>query len=279
MALTSRARSCFEVITPQNRRIYQALSDQDVKDWVTAISKSIESLLNGTSSVRHFDATRLLASSPAPYNFSDFGSTPHLVRESPSQPSLSTSPSGGLSQISNRLPGWGGISRRASLGPTRQSRKERLSAGPASQTSPPSVLVRTASSESPRKRHYSAQSEGATSTSPSIGQHLDQHGLGLHPEGVNWRPTFGRRSLSGSSDGATADSDRSDAASDRQSFNEEDKWIASAVQDFAVPPVSPETVAMAKIRNAAQIQDLVELPDNSKCADCGEEGGCLLQRR
>lgn len=40
-------RFVFEVITPNSRRVYQALSDEDVAEWVTAISKSIESLLNG----------------------------------------------------------------------------------------------------------------------------------------------------------------------------------------------------------------------------------------
>ncbi|KAG9304459.1 hypothetical protein G9A89_020023 [Geosiphon pyriformis] len=48
-------RFCFEVITPQYRRIYQATSAEDVNSWMTVISNAIESLLNGTSSCRNLD--------------------------------------------------------------------------------------------------------------------------------------------------------------------------------------------------------------------------------
>ncbi|EMR08875.1 hypothetical protein PNEG_02660 [Pneumocystis murina B123] len=44
-------RFCFEVITPKIRRIYQATSEEDVSSWIKSISKAIESLLEGTSSV------------------------------------------------------------------------------------------------------------------------------------------------------------------------------------------------------------------------------------
>ncbi|KAL8284117.1 hypothetical protein RQP46_004866 [Phenoliferia psychrophenolica] len=273
---------CFEVITPQSRRIYQAQSDQDAKDWVLAISKSIESLLNGTSSVRHFDPSRLMGASPYKnYDFNEFGSTPTLIRESPSQATITaTSPSGGGGLgLSNRFPGnWGGISRRASLGANRLGKKDKTLRDPKSPSHPPTVLVREASTEIPRQRHQSAQSEGAQSSTPTLPRHMSQppetqYGIGLRPEGIDWSPHHGhgRRSLSGSSDGAMGDSDdRSDAASDRQSFTEEDKWIASQIHDFASPPASPEDVAKAKLRNATALQDLVELPENSKCADCGE---------
>jgi len=45
-------RFCFEVITPQYRRIYQATSAEDMASWMAVISNAIESLLNGTSSCR-----------------------------------------------------------------------------------------------------------------------------------------------------------------------------------------------------------------------------------
>ncbi|CAG8477971.1 8965_t:CDS:2 [Ambispora gerdemannii] len=48
-------RFCFEVITPQYRRIYQATSAEDMNSWVMVISNAIESLLNGTSSCRNLD--------------------------------------------------------------------------------------------------------------------------------------------------------------------------------------------------------------------------------
>jgi Arf-GAP/SH3 domain/ANK repeat/PH domain-containing protein len=40
-------RFCFEILTPSSRRIYQATGESEMTDWVSAISKSIESLLNG----------------------------------------------------------------------------------------------------------------------------------------------------------------------------------------------------------------------------------------
>ncbi|CAG8719770.1 1303_t:CDS:2, partial [Funneliformis mosseae] len=48
-------RFCFEIITPQYRRIYQATSAEDMSSWITVISNAIESLLNGTSSCRNLD--------------------------------------------------------------------------------------------------------------------------------------------------------------------------------------------------------------------------------
>jgi Arf-GAP/SH3 domain/ANK repeat/PH domain-containing protein len=40
-------RFTFEVLTPQVRRIYQATSDGEARQWIEAISNNIESLLNG----------------------------------------------------------------------------------------------------------------------------------------------------------------------------------------------------------------------------------------
>ncbi|CAG8528366.1 5193_t:CDS:2 [Acaulospora colombiana] len=51
----SDRRFCFEVITPQYRRIYQATSAEDMNSWIAVISNAIESLLNGTSSYRNLD--------------------------------------------------------------------------------------------------------------------------------------------------------------------------------------------------------------------------------
>lgn len=49
-ARTVERRFCFEVITPQIRRIYQATSQEEAQNWIRTIQNSIESLLNGTSS-------------------------------------------------------------------------------------------------------------------------------------------------------------------------------------------------------------------------------------
>ncbi|KAG0243608.1 hypothetical protein BGW41_001819 [Actinomortierella wolfii] len=48
-------RFCFEVITPKFRRVYQAMSAEDMQSWITVISNAIQSLLNGTSSYRNLN--------------------------------------------------------------------------------------------------------------------------------------------------------------------------------------------------------------------------------
>ncbi|KAI8087764.1 uncharacterized protein B0P05DRAFT_569700 [Gilbertella persicaria] len=49
-ARNSDRRFCFEVITPQLRRVYQATSQEEAYNWIGTIHNSIESVLNGTSS-------------------------------------------------------------------------------------------------------------------------------------------------------------------------------------------------------------------------------------
>ncbi len=55
-------RFAFEVVTRDSRRFFQAPDEDAMRDWMRAISKAIESLLNGTSSVRKLD--RAVRASP-----------------------------------------------------------------------------------------------------------------------------------------------------------------------------------------------------------------------
>lgn len=48
-------RFTFEVITRENRRFFQASNEEDLRGWIGAISFAIESLINGTSSIRQID--------------------------------------------------------------------------------------------------------------------------------------------------------------------------------------------------------------------------------
>ncbi|CAO1628009.1 unnamed protein product [Sympodiomycopsis kandeliae] len=48
-------RFAFEVVTRDHRRLFQAASEESMQEWIGAISKAIESVLNGTSSVRQVD--------------------------------------------------------------------------------------------------------------------------------------------------------------------------------------------------------------------------------
>lgn len=49
-ARNSDRRFCFEVITPNFRRMYQATSNEELSSWIATINNAISSLLNGMSS-------------------------------------------------------------------------------------------------------------------------------------------------------------------------------------------------------------------------------------
>ncbi|KAI8388914.1 uncharacterized protein BYT42DRAFT_251799 [Radiomyces spectabilis] len=53
-ARNAERRFCFEVITPNIRRIYQATSQEEMYSWIATINNAIESLLNGMSSLVEF---------------------------------------------------------------------------------------------------------------------------------------------------------------------------------------------------------------------------------
>lgn len=57
-------RFAFEVITRESRRFFQAPDEATMKEWIAAISMAIESLINGTSSVRQIE--KVARGSPNP---------------------------------------------------------------------------------------------------------------------------------------------------------------------------------------------------------------------
>lgn len=48
-------RWTFEIVTRTQRRFYQASSERTMQEWISAVGKAIESLINGTSSIRQVD--------------------------------------------------------------------------------------------------------------------------------------------------------------------------------------------------------------------------------
>jgi Arf-GAP with SH3 domain, ANK repeat and PH domain-containing protein len=46
-ARNTERRFCFEVITPQFKRIYQATSEEDMANWITAINNALQSAVEG----------------------------------------------------------------------------------------------------------------------------------------------------------------------------------------------------------------------------------------
>lgn len=48
-ARNAERRFCFEVITPQFKRVYQATSEEDMSNWITAINNALQSAVEGRS--------------------------------------------------------------------------------------------------------------------------------------------------------------------------------------------------------------------------------------
>ncbi|ORY75010.1 putative GTPase activating protein for Arf-domain-containing protein [Leucosporidium creatinivorum] len=283
-------RFCFEILTPSSRRIYQATSEREMHDWVTAISKSIESLLNGTSSVRHFDASRLTGTS-TPYSLQEFGSTTSLLQRSPSslashlQEGSSTHPGGlsssastptGLSNLSNRLPPWIGapLSRRASLGSSKTASKRESKSSV--EFSTPRAFSRRPTSVSPSRRgHQTTLSEGATSpASRSVSSLIPLPSFSTSICNSS-SPPDRSTSPSDSTDDAADDSEAPNGLADDdldlesesgRSGYEFDREIQEGVAAMAGSVVDPKE---AKMRNAVKIHEIAEREENRVCADCG----------
>lgn len=68
-------RFTFEVVTRESRQFFQASNGDEMKEWIAAISFAIESLLNGTSSIRQIDKVARVAGGLSPFlgNEDEFG--------------------------------------------------------------------------------------------------------------------------------------------------------------------------------------------------------------
>lgn len=51
MARDAERRFCFEVITPQYKRVFQATSEEDMNTWITSINNALQSAVEGRSGV------------------------------------------------------------------------------------------------------------------------------------------------------------------------------------------------------------------------------------
>src|SRR5690606_30230231 len=58
-ARSSDRRFCFEIITPQYKRVYQATSEEDMNNWISAINNAMKSTIEGGKSVIGFDQSRI----------------------------------------------------------------------------------------------------------------------------------------------------------------------------------------------------------------------------
>ncbi|GAA5957522.1 hypothetical protein JCM3765_001167 [Sporobolomyces pararoseus] len=279
-------RFCFEVLTPQLRRVYQATSEQECSEWVTAISKSVESLLNGTSSVRHFDRSRISGGSPFANDLTSSFSSAMDGKQPSSHDSFPTSPSKG------RFAPF--LSRHTSLGHSRKasgsSKKDKRRSVQQQMQNVPSFKIGE-EEDTPRsertffdansRRGVFALSEGDDLPSPTRPM-LD--GLGIpfpsdlrpppHPasrSSPNLLVPRSRTTTSPSEGFSTGDEGELD---DSVSIvSEQDLAISDAVKRWASGNSEPKSPNQSdsKFRNALKIVEIAEDEQglgNGSCADC-----------
>jgi Arf-GAP/SH3 domain/ANK repeat/PH domain-containing protein len=56
-ARNAERRFCFEVITPQYKRVYQATSEDDMKNWITSINNALQSAVEGRGKPSGFNSS------------------------------------------------------------------------------------------------------------------------------------------------------------------------------------------------------------------------------
>ncbi len=277
LARGSDRRFVFEVITPTTRRTYQAFSEADRDAWVAAINKSIESLLNGTSTVRGFDSSKLTGTS-TPYSLQSFGgSTTSLAlftsNENPTSPTSSA-----LGNFSNRLPNWMAppLVRRASLGANRRSKH--FSSPPAETT--PRLTIGDYGQElsSPaglglglpaaRRGHRSTASEGGWRAFSGASATSGVSAASSSSAGGEMMFASSGRPRSISSEAADSEENGIGPSDVESSVGEHGREILEGVNKLVVS-TPPESVAEGKARRASEVLALVEQPANATCADCG----------
>ncbi|KDE08243.1 hypothetical protein MVLG_01509 [Microbotryum lychnidis-dioicae p1A1 Lamole] len=258
-------RFCFEILTPDSRRIYQATHKAEMNNWVNAISKSIESLLNGTSSVRHFDASLLTGSSAFFNDFGGPGASPSNGTNAPlrspglegptSLPSPPSQPALGIGHhLSNRLTSWVSepLSRRTSLASKMKAKRDQDSRAAKDKASTSSL------SSHPEPQTFIIASSPKPSPTLNEGRQMFEH--------VGERRSGNRSGLD-------------DVAED---LSETDRMILGRVSALidqlgpepgengaSEPPISIATPAERRQRNADEIQSLAKETGNDVCADCG----------
>lgn len=262
-------RFCFEVITPQQRRVYQAMGAEDAAEWVAAITKSIEAILNGTSSVRYFDRSRLTGSSSAAPNpaLDDFGGSSHVAKHvsdhmlghaRAATQGLATSPSSsGLAHFGNKINNW--IERPLMRRPSGKERNDALGPPPPPkvvidvgfEAKPSMEILRSPTSPSAPPREIKRLSTQSGDSQSSLGTHSFETDASLAPT-----PPARRES-------ATPSQDDDDVDYDKDIEQAIHKIAASGDTSYDVSTTS------SKMRNAQDLQDLAEQAGNDACADCG----------
>ncbi|BGP21368.1 arf GTPase activating protein [Rhodotorula toruloides] len=276
-------RFVFEVLTPELRRVYQASSEQDCQNWVEAIQRSVEALLNGTSSVRNFDASRLQGRSKSPtlQNVNGFVDSP-------------SSPKSRFPALISRRASLDGHHRKSSHGLSKKDKRQ-------SQQSPPipsltiegdlelgAPVDRSFCDASSRRGLFAFSENDADEPSPRLSLSNSRPGskglgipfpsFGSSAQGSKSSPELllqpglcipssGSRSIPSSS---AAEDEENDSAS---MLSEQDRAIFDAIRGWASSEPgsqslrsSTRSVEDAKYQNAQRAAALAD--QNNLCADC-----------
>ncbi|GAA6054757.1 hypothetical protein JCM3770_000928 [Rhodotorula araucariae] len=274
-------RFVFEVLTPELRRVYQAGSERECQEWVAAIQKSVESLLNGTSSVRHFDASRLqssLASFPPGEIGSSSSSLPNSVIDQP------TSPRSRFPPFLSRRASAGQHSRKTSQTSSKKDKRRSVQHLPSSTPPIPSLSFERDGApdrsffDAASRRGMLAFSESDAPSPPSGAARPRLSGLGIPFPGAGGAasrstPDLHRAPSPGGSFPSSRETiDEADARGGL--FSPEGEHASSdAVRTWALSAASDLTAAeQAKHRNAVRIAAVAARAapewDNARCADC-----------
>ena len=286
-------RFTFEVVTRDSRRFFQAPDEAAMKEWTRAIARAIESLLNGTSSVRKLDrAVRAtpfsndwakgagaLTEEPALDEFAS-GATNGLGRQAFSQSMTDLVSSGKKQPEVSKAAIGKGAGRRVG-GHLSTLSESYTSSGP---QIPPEKL----------KRSLSKHERGISNKTPISG-YLQGNGssLGLDAQGHNRRSANQSDTFSSTSSEFESDFDRrieeivhnsygrtsSDGAagwsqplsptvSEMGAFQREQSAGNGKTNSTSQGQTGVQSSNSTKVSRAAEVAEISRRPENSTCADC-----------
>ncbi|KAG7101102.1 Protein csx2 like protein [Verticillium longisporum] len=99
-ARNAERRFCFEVITPHNKRVYQATSEEDMNSWILSINNALQSAVEGRMGDRSGPAP---SSSDSSSFKRDIGGMPARRITVGAKPSIPRAPSGSYDDTPDKL--------------------------------------------------------------------------------------------------------------------------------------------------------------------------------
>ncbi|SPO36996.1 uncharacterized protein PSFLO_02468 [Pseudozyma flocculosa] len=292
-------RFAFEVVTRDSRRFFQAPDEATMRDWMKAIAKAIESLLNGTSSVRKLD--RAVRATPFTMDpalqsgavaedgmFDDFGAVA-------GRSDLEHSAQRPFSQSMTDLAGETRDVHRAAEAPSafserrREGRRGGRHASTLSESYANTSVWKQGSKEDKPKRSASKHERGISNKTPIYG-YLDSNGsaLGLsggdadnaranHQRGTNISEGLSSSSFEGDSEFDRRIEEIVQSSFGKSSIGSPARETPTSAPVSEMGKLQPDAAQRApdhgsttstKMSRATEIIEISHRPENSLCADC-----------